>query len=430
MATQMERLPYGVGRTTPRWYTLVSILLAIVGLGIFAYWREASQGMTVTGLRNVGPMGGATWGLYVSFIIYFVGVSFAGITVAALIRLANLRDLRPVSRMAELLTVIALILAALVIVADLGQPLRGIANLFRYARPQSPFFGTFTLVIAGYLFASVVYLYLSGRRDAAVCAQVPGRLQGFYRFWAAGYSDTPAERERHKRVMFWLALAIVPLLVVAHSTLGFVFGLQVGRPGWFSALQAPAFVVLAGVSGVGLLIVIAAALRRTLGAEERLKLPIFRWLGNFLLVLLVTYIYFMVVELLTAVYAGQQHEVEVTRAMLLEEYAWLFYLSVGLLAVPLGLLALQFFTKRVSIPLLVTSGILVNLGAIGKRYVTVVPSQTHGTLLPYEVGSYSPSWIEYSVILGLVALGALMYVLFTKVFPIMSSPDTGEGGQS
>ncbi len=212
--------------------------------------------------------------------------------------------------------------------------------------------------------------------------------------------------------------------------MGFVFGLQVGRPGWFSALQAPAFVVLAGVSGVGLLIVIAAALRRTLRAEERLNLPIFRWLGNFLLVLLVTYIYFMVVELLTAVYAGQHHEVRVTRAMLLEEYAWIFYLSLGLLVVPLGLLALQFFTKRVSIPLLVTSGILVNLGAIGKRYVTVVPSQTHGSLLPYETGSYSPSWVEYSVVLGLFALGALMYVLFTKVFPIMSPPETGEGGQS
>ncbi|MDR7585989.1 MAG: hypothetical protein QN158_10450, partial [Armatimonadota bacterium] len=76
-------------------------------------------------------------------------MSFAGITVAALIRLLGLEALRPVSRMAELLTVVALILAAFSVLPDLGQPLRGIVNLFRYARPQSPFFGTFTLVISG-----------------------------------------------------------------------------------------------------------------------------------------------------------------------------------------------------------------------------------------------------------------------------------------
>ena len=71
----------------------------------------------------------------------------------------------------------------------------------------------------------------------------------------------------------------------------------------------------------------------------------------------------------------------------------------------------------------VVSGVLVNLAAIGKRFLIVVPSQTHGTLLPYGVGSYSPTWVEYSVILGLLALGALLYILFMKVFPIMEIPE-------
>ncbi len=435
MATRVERspggmrLPYGVGRTTSGWYVLVSILVALTAFGLFAYSREATEGMVATGLRDLGPMGGATWGIYVSFIIYFVGLSFAGITVAALIRLANLRDLKPVSRMAELLTVIALGLAALVIIADVGQPLRGIVNLFRYARPQSPFFGTFTLVISGYLFASTVYLYLDGRRDAAICARYPGRLQGFHRAWAAGYQDTLPERERHERVTFWLALAILPLLVVAHSTLGFVFGLQVGRPGWFSALQAPAFVVLAGVSGVGLLIVIAAIVRQRLGGQDRLRMSTFRWLGNLLMFLLIAYVYFVVVELITALYSSHHHEVRVSRAILIGEYAWLFWLSMGLLLVPLVVLAAQFLSKRYSLAVLVAAGVLVNLGAIGKRIVTVVPSQTHGSLLPYSTGSYSPSWLEYSVILGLLALGALQFVAFAKVFPIMTPPETVEGGR-
>ena len=41
-------------------------------------------------------------------------------------------------------------------------------------------------------------VYLDGRRDAAVLAKVPGRLQGFHRLWAAGYRNIPAEHERHE----------------------------------------------------------------------------------------------------------------------------------------------------------------------------------------------------------------------------------------
>jgi molybdopterin-containing oxidoreductase family membrane subunit len=406
------------------------ILAALVLLfGVYAYAQQLLEGEVVTGLRDVGTMGGATWGLYIAFAVYFVGVSFAGITVAALIRLFNLDYLKPVSRLAEVLTVIALILGALSILADLGQPLRGVVNLFLYARPQSPFFGTFTLVIAGYLFASLVYLYLDSRRDAALCARVPSRLRWLHRLWAAGYRDTPAERARHRRVSFWLAVAIIPLLVVAHSTLGFVFGLQVGRPGWYSALQAPAFVILAGVSGLGLLILLAAAMRWVLKERERLSPAVFSWMGKFLMVLLLVYFYLLIVELLTSTYAAHHHEVRLTNALLFGEFAWIYWLSVASLAVPLVLLAWQSFTGRWNLPALVVSGVLVNVAAVGKRYLIVVPSQTYGALLPYDVGSYAPTWVEYGTILGLVALGALLLGLFMKVFPILDIPEHPEGGE-
>lgn len=428
MAQRVERLPYGVGRVTARWCLVAALATAVLGFGTYAYFRQYTGGEVVTGLRDIGTMGGATWGLYIVFVVYFVGVSFAGIILAALIRLLNLRHLKPVARMAEVSTVVALILAAFSILADVGNPIRAITNLARYARPGSPFFGTFTLVISGYLFSSLVYLYLDSRRDAAVCARTPGRLQGLHRRWAAGYRDTPAERERHRRVSFWLAIAIVPLLVTAHSTLGFVFGLQVARPGWYSALQAPAFVVLAGVSGLGLLILLAGIMRRVLGDRERLNTDVFRWLNNLLLVMIVAYLYFWVVEVLSTVYQGGEGEVTVTRTLFLGHHAWLTWLSLGLLLVPLALLVWQYFLPRYALLAGVASGVLVNLAAIGKRYLLVVPSQIHGTLLPYGHGSYSPSWVEYGVIIGLFALGTLLFAAFMKIFPIIELPEAEKEG--
>lgn len=476
MVTRTETLPYGVGRFTVGWWLLLAVLAVLVGWGLYAYSRQLAEGLVVTGLRDIGSMAGAAWGLYIAFDIYFVGVSFAGISTAALIRLLRLEHLKPVSRMAELLTVISLILAAFSVLPDLGQPLRGIVNLFRYARPQSPFFGTFTLVIAGYLFASLVYFYLDGRRDAALLARVPGPLQGFYRLWAAGYRDTPEERARHHRASLWLAIAILPLLVTAHSTLGFVFGIQAGRPGWFSALQAPGFVVMAGVSGIGLLLVIAAVFRTVLHERERLDERVFRSLDGMLLVLVLAYLYFMAAELLTMIYAAPEVEARVTWALLQGEYAWLYWTSAGFLVLAAGALAVGWMRELfgLQLPALrpavawalglvlavlflaglvggnvvrlagwlaalvvllvlallplcnrswvasgVVGGVLVNLAAVGKRLLIVVPSQTHGTLLPYPAGRYAPTWVEYSIILGLFALGTLLYGLFVKVFPIM-----------
>lgn len=413
--------PEGMGRFTPGWTRVTIVALVVMAVGLVAYARQFTEGFVVTGLRDVGTRSGAPWGLYIAFDVYFVGVSFAGITMAALIRLFDLKNLKPVARMAEALTVIALLLAGFAILVDLGQPLRGIVNLFRYGRPQSPFFGTFTLVIAGYLFASLVYLYLDGRRDAAICARQPSKLSGFHRAWASGYRGTEAEDERHRRVMFILAIAIIPLLVIAHSTLGFVFGIQVGRPGWFSALQAPAFVILAGVSGIGLLIVLAAIVRRVNGEAELLDTDkVFAWLGRFLMVLIIVYLYFMVTEIITATYTGHETESQVTQALLTGRYAWLFWLSVAFLAVSLCVLIWQAVTSRWSVGLLVAIGIAVNLAAIGKRLLIVVPSLTSGTLLPYGDGGYAPSWVEYSIIMGLLAFGVVLLILFMKSFPIIN----------
>ncbi len=417
--SQTEKVPFKLRQVSRAWWVLVATLAAGVGFGVYSYLQQFFLGDYVTGLRDIGTGGGAAWGIYIVLLVYFVGVSFAGVSTAALVRLFNLKALKPLSRMAEALTVISLPLAVLAVMADLGQPERALVNLLRFVRPQAPFFGTFTLVISGYLFSSVVFLFLSGRKDAAACAKQPSKLQWFYKLWASGYHDTPQERERHSKISWWLSLTILPLLVVAHSTLGFIFGIQGGRPGWFSALSAPAFVVMAGVSGIGFLVIIAAILRRTLGLKEQLDTEAFRWLGNMLWVLIVVYLYFTVAEILTANYAAPAHEKAVSQHLLSGQYAWIFWGAMGLLFVSFLTLFLQFVRHHTSIPLVVMAGVMVNIAAFAKRFLIVVPSQTVGTMLPYLHGAYSPTWVEWGVVLGLFSLGSLVYVVFVKIFPIM-----------
>jgi molybdopterin-containing oxidoreductase family membrane subunit len=404
------------------WSLLVAVSVLAMAFAVYCFARQTELGFVVTGLRNPG-YGGAAWGLYIACDVFFTGVSFAGITVAALARLFDVAALRPVTRAAELLTISALLAGACSIVADLGRPFDGLTKLPRVADPQSPFYGTFTLVVAGYLFSSLVFFFLSGRRDAARLAADPTRhrLRTFYRLWASGYRDTTAEHVRHRRVTFWLSIGILPLLVTAHSTLGFIFGIQSGRPGWYSALQAPAFVVLAAVSGTGLLILLALVARRLFAApipDESI-----RWLGQFLWILSLVYLYFIVVDELTANYAGPEADRAVAHAVVGGAFKISFWIVVGCLLVTVAIGFSQYVLKRKGVALLGAAAATANVAAVLKRLLIVVPSQTNGALLPMGEGTYAPTWIEVGIACGLVGLVAFVVLVFPRVFPLVSSSE-------
>ena len=419
-------LPQGVGRLTTSWMIFIVVAVATLAFGLYAYWYQASNGLVVTGMRNTGTMGGATWGLYIVVVEYFIGVSFAGVVIAAISRVFRISELQPITRIAELLTVGSLMVGLLAVLIDLGHPIRGLVNMLLFARPQSAFFGTFTLVAGGVFLASLAYLYLGGRRDAARLARTPSRLQWFHRLWAAGYTGTEEEKDRHQRVMFWLSVGIVPLIVIALSTEGLVFGIQVGRPGWFGSLQGPDFLVLAAASGLANLLVLTAIVRRVVGDWKRIGEGVFKWLGRFLLAATAVALYFMVVELFTLLYATPADERQLADALLKGDYAWIFWLSLSLMVAGLGLLIWQAATRRWRVGALVAASMAISTAALAERYLTVIPSQTHATLLPYETGSYFPNWVELGVVAGLYALGALLIGLFMKVFPIISMRDEGE----
>ena len=111
-----------------RWAAAAAILLGIFMFGVYAYSLQERFGEGITGMGTIGS-GGAAWGIYIVFAVFFIGVSFTGISVSALIRLFGIEPIRHISRMAELLTIIALMMGALCIVADLGQPLKGFLYL-------------------------------------------------------------------------------------------------------------------------------------------------------------------------------------------------------------------------------------------------------------------------------------------------------------
>jgi molybdopterin-containing oxidoreductase family membrane subunit len=379
-------------------------------------------------LRNPG-YGGAAWGLYIAFDVIFSGVSFAGIVLTAVCRVFSIQALRPITRMAPLMSIIAIMAGGGTVVADLGRPIDGLMKLPYLARASSPFYGTFTMVASGYLFSSVVYFILDGRADAARLATTTRPpLSLLYRLWGAGYRDTLDERLRHQRATLWLSLGIIPLLFMATSTLGFVFGIQVGRPGWYSALQAPAFIAMAGLAGTGMLVLLAVTARKFFAAP--IPDATIGWLGNTLCVLAFICLYFTIVDELTVGYGGPAVDRAVIHEIVAGHFAVFFWGFVASLIATLFIPLVLYIRGRVSVGWIGVAAAFATFAAANKRLLIVVPSQTHGSLIALGTGNYAPSWVEFGVTGGLIGIAMLMAVLAVRVIPLVPRVPVSDGRKS
>jgi molybdopterin-containing oxidoreductase family membrane subunit len=409
-------------------YAFLAIMVAVIALGAYALSLQLTQGHTVSGLDDIG-FGGASWGLYVTMLVYFIGISYAGISVSAAVRLLGKTEYKPVARMGELLSVIGILLGSLAIIFDLGQPLRGLINIFQYGRIGSPLFFTMSVIAGAYLFSTLIYMYITTRRDATIL-----KSRGLGAGWlnsiiSSGYRDTETSRQKHESASRYLSMAIIPLLVMAHSFLGFNIGLSVARPGWFGAIQAPAFIAIAAASGIGALIIIAAVFRRFHKMQDIITDNIFKGLGAFMGAATGVYIYMLISEMYVMRYSSTVEEGIIANSLLFGEFSTLYWTEILSFAAAFTIIFAMFVRKSYNVGGIVVSAVLVNIGAVIARQLILVPSQTIGSMLPYAVGAYIPSWVELSVVAGLFALGAFAYALISKVYPLIELPED-VGGES
>ena len=369
---------------------------------------------------------GAIWGIVVANIVNFIGISHVGIAISAVVRILRLVRYQQLARLAEFITLAAITTAVANIAIDVGRPERFVLNVMWYGRYHAPFVWSCT-VITTYVVGSSVYLYLAMRRDLWVCSTKAPARQRLFQLMALGYRDTPASRARHNRVVWWLAVVILPIMVSVHSVYGYIFGLQAGRPGWYNPFQAPYFVLGAIVSGFSMVILVIAVLRKAFHWEEFFPPRIFKGLGIFLGFVTLLYMYFLFSEWLTGIYASPEGERLVFRDLLFGRFSVITWSAVvGGMLLPFGMLFFQGVNPRVcSIPLTVVAAFLINIGLWTTRALIVVPSFYH-PLLPWPVASYIPTFPEWCIVIGSFFLFGLLLLVLVKAFPTLELPEAHE----
>lgn len=415
-----------VGQLGRLWIAGLSV---VCGAALVAWIYQLVNGLRVTDMRNY-----VSWGAYMTNFVFFIGISHAGTLISAILRVTDAGWRRPITRMAEAITVIALLVGASMVVIDMGRPDR-VLNLLRHGRFQSPILWDLVSVTT-YITGSFLYLYVAMIPDMPILAQAAReagrskRLVRLYELLSLGYQETPEHRRRLARALGAMAVIIIPVAVSVHTVVSWVFGMTL-RPGWHSTIFGPYFVIGAIFSGTAAIITAMALFRRAYHLELYLRPEHFHKLAKILLALSLLYAYFTLSEYLTTWYGGASTEVRLLDRLAGDTgFGMAFWLWAAFgLFVPIALLL---FPSRRSLPSIVTASVLINIGMWLKRYLIVVPTLETPYLPASSAGitpHYFPSIVECTITAGAFAAFMLLFTLFSRLFPILSIWETAEDAE-
>ncbi|MBI4285133.1 MAG: polysulfide reductase NrfD [Chloroflexi bacterium] len=421
---RLERVVLNPLSQTTRGYKLfVLSLLAVVGWGLYAYYIQLRYGLGATGMRDV-----VMWGLYLVNFVFFIGISHAGTLISAILRVTQAGWRTPVTRMAELITVVAISIGALMPLIDLGRPER-VWELIAFGRFQSPLLWDI-VSITSYLTGSLIYLYLPTIPDFALMRDRLGYYANpvkrlIYTVLAVGWRGTPEQHRRLEKAIGIMAITIIPIAISVHTVVSYVFSMTL-RPGWNSTVFGIYFVIGAIFSGIASILIVMAIFRKFYHLEEYLTERHFRNLGYLMLVALFIYLYLTFGEYLTVAYKMQVEEKHLLETLFVGSNAlWFWFFVIAGLVIPALIIILR---KGPVIPRMVIAAVLINIAMWIKRFAIVIPS-LQVPLMPFDFGAYYPTWVEWSITAGAFAGFILIFAIFAKLVPLISIWEVAEGAR-
>ena len=400
-------------RRSPAAWGVIGLLGALVALGIGIWIYQLVRGLQVTNMRD-----NVIWGLYIISFMFFVGLSAGGLIVASAGRLFGIDRFKPIVRLAVLEATVAIATAALLIIPDLGHPGR-IYTLFIHSHWLSPMIWDITVVLI-YLVLSLVYVWLYTRRDLAARGS----------WLALGTKDcSKAACQADERLTYRLAWIALPAAVLVHSITAWIFGLQISRGFWYSAIMPPLFISSALVSGLALVVILALLCRRwgSVSFDDGLL----GFLGGLLAVFVAVEAFLVFCEVLAGYYPGVP--TDAVHQLFTSRYAPGFMVEIVVgLVIPFALLAFARLRKRPAVIavacVLAVIGIFVHRAnliviGLGKAPLQLAPGTPLGT--PQNSGSsfatsstYFPSLTEFLIVIGIVSLAALLFALGARYLPL------------
>jgi len=208
--------------------------MAMIGLGVWAYGKQFSAGLTITGMTDQ-----VSWGMYIGNFTYLVGVAAAAVLLIIPAYIYDFGPIKEITILGEILAITALIMCMLFVTLDLGHPERVWHLLPFLGTPNFPssMLDWDVLVLNGYLFINIfISTYLLGMIYLG--------------------------KQTKKWLYMPLVLLSIPWAVGIHTVTAYLYNGLGARPFWNSSILVPRFLASAFCSGPAFSIIIFQLIRK------------------------------------------------------------------------------------------------------------------------------------------------------------------------
>jgi molybdopterin-containing oxidoreductase family membrane subunit len=412
------------GRPGPAYWIGLAIAGGVAAFGAWSYSLIVRTGLHWTGLQRPGM-----WGNLITDFVFWVGIAHSGTLISAILFLFRARFRTAVYRVAEMMTVFAIMTAGLYPILHLGRPWLAYW-LFPYPNQRelwinfrSPLVWD-VFAISTYLIVSTVFLLVGVAPDAAALRSgATGWRRRLYGVLSFGWRGTDEQWRHYTRAYLFFAAFATPLVVSVHSVVSWDFAVSV-VPGWHSTLFPPYFVAGAILSGVAMVISILVPLRKEFRLESLITLHHLDMLARLVILtgLIVTYSY--ATEILLALRAPL-HDPERSTFVyrMTGPYRPVFWAMV-LFNCGGPILLLVRRIRRYP-PALLVICIGISVGMWLERFNIVVTSLSHDWL-PFDWRIYVPTWVEWAVTFGAFGWFFFLFLVGLKLLPPVSIAELKE----
>lgn len=364
------------------YWSWIVALLVVIGGGFLIYLQQLSFGLGITGMsRDV------SWGFYIANFTYLVGVAAGGVMVVLPYYLHDYKAYGRITIMGEFLAIAALIMCMLLIVVDMGQPMR-VANVFIYPTFNSVLLYDAT-VLNGYLLINLI----------------------------VGWNVLQAERNG-VHYAGWLKPIIyisIPFAVSIHTVTAFLYCGLPGRGFWLTAILAPRFLSSAFAAGPALLVLLCLFVRKVTNfdpGKEQIQS-----LGKTVAYAISINVFFFLCEIFVAFYSKIPEHMDHIKYLfsglhghgIMAPWMWT---SMSLMVIGIIMTVTPAIRKNETTLAIACAVIIAGTWidkALGMIAGGFVPNPLH------EVNEYVPTGKEMFITLAIYGIGALVLTILYKM---------------
>ena len=412
LVSPTERPP-GLG-----WTVGFLLSLGMLGFGLFCIAWTVWHGIGTWNLnRTIG------WGWDITNFVWWIGIGHAGTLISAILLLFRQKWRTGVNRAAEAMTIFAVICAALFPGIHVGRAWV-VFYFFPYPNTRGPLWPNFNspllwdlFAISTYFTVSLLFWYTGLVPDfATVRDRAKGLRRKIYNYLSFGWTGSAKHWQRWESLSLILAGIATPLVLSVHTIVSFDFATSV-IPGWHTTIFPPYFVAGAIFSGFAMVLTLMIVTRKLLGLEDYITIAHIESMNKVIVVTGTIVGVAYLTELFIAWYSGYVYEQFAFFNRAVGPYWWSYFGMMFCNVISPQIFWSRKMRRNVAVTFFVS--IVINIGMWFERFVIIATTLARD-YLPSSWSYYSPTWVEIGIFLGTMGLFMTLYLLFTRVAPVVA----------